>query len=547
MKKLMIILVSMLIGFTFITADPGAKESSYAHISYVEASPQIIRADKSRQDAVLNMPLVPGDQIVTGEKDRCEMQFDNGTVLRLDKNSQLKITTVLAQSLISRWKMTTLELLKGQVYALNKSYNLERFQIITPNAAVKLKRSTISTVKLGKKGETYVFSNKGKFQVMFGADMKSLKTGAVKKGQGFTVTADHKFVREDKTDADFVKWNKYVDKNFYALHQGNKLPKEIFRYNKAIVHFAKKWSSQFGEWVYDDILGLVWRPYDEQFAYSKRPFFHARFVTVNNKMLIVPTQPWGWAPAHLGTWVWLKSGWTWVPGNAFRGSALFSSPMFHNHLGYWVNSMYGDWDLYCTYRNFGKQRWSDEYFTKYNKRPAKLQAKVAPKNIRVLLKKLDRAPIEKVKARFAKDTPEMIGSYKVKAPVKRLVSGTYKIGAKGKLAPVSLRAKTALKVVEQSGKKSYVRDWNPDMRWAAKKGVKVNYHSRTNQVVCPKLRVSSNSVTTASMRMLRTGNRRSLRQGYVSSSHGSASRSSSSAPLSAKPSSGSGRLSAKTN
>ena len=48
-----------------------AGESIYGHISYVDKDATVIRQDKTEHKAVVNLPVAPGDQVVTGEKGRC--------------------------------------------------------------------------------------------------------------------------------------------------------------------------------------------------------------------------------------------------------------------------------------------------------------------------------------------------------------------------------------------------------------------------------------------------------------------------------------------
>lgn len=274
MKRKLFIVAALLIGL-LITGSQlmNAAESIYGHISYVEANPKVIRVDKSQEDGVVNLPLAPGDQVVTNGKSRCEIQFDNGTVMRLDKNSHLKIVTVLAPSLTSKWKLTTIQLMKGNLYSLNQSYNLERFQVLTPNAAINMKRNAVSTICLRDKGETHIFTDRGKVKVLYGDHPKALKTESIRSGNGFLVTTEHKCVSDMSRDVDFLAWNQYIDRNFKKLHYGiNKLPQKIYKYGPGIVRWAEKWSNMFGEWVYDEVFGYVWKPGDFRFAFSARPF-----------------------------------------------------------------------------------------------------------------------------------------------------------------------------------------------------------------------------------------------------------------------------------
>jgi len=39
------------------------------------------------------------------------------------------------------------------------------------------------------------------------------------------------------------------------------------------------------------------------------------------------------------------------------------------------------------------------------------------------------------------------------------------------------------------------RDWNPDVKWAIRRGVNIVYSSHTNEIVCPSLGISSSTVS----------------------------------------------------
>jgi hypothetical protein len=545
MKRNMLILILAVVAFAFAPANAFASDtgSIYGHVSYVEGNPKVVRADNTQEDAVVNLPIAPGDVIVTGKDSKCEFQFDNGTVMRLGKNSRLKVTTVLAKTLTSKWKVTTLELLKGQIYSINQSYNRERFQIITPNAAINLKKNSISMISL-KDGETYLSSNRGKFQVMFGEKASKLKTETVQKGKGFVITADHKLKETEKRDIDFLSWNQYIDKNFKNLHHGiSKLPAKIYKYPKGLVRWAEKWSSLFGEWVYDDLFGYVWKPADEIFAYSARPFFHANFTTINGQLFMVPQQPWGWIPSMMGNWVWMKWGWTWIPGTAFgssihnmffKNSAQYSHPYWYPTVGYYMDVLYGGWDLYYHYRHYGYDGWYNEYQRIYGKAPVKPQLgiKKLPADVKTVFRKLNNAPLAKIKDRIGERTPEMkrpIPTFKrtpgisvTKAPAKpAVVKGKLtkltKTPVKGKLSKAAItkarfdklsKDKIRIQLIRERARR--FRDWNPDARWAKFRGVSFHYSSKGNEVICPQLKLRSSTITNGRRNQLRNSMRGSI-------------------------------------
>lgn len=584
MKKYSLILMVFVLTLAFTSVDVSASESIYGHVSLAEGNPKVVRADSTQEDAVVNLPIAPGDVIATDGKSRCEIQFDNGTVMRLGKNSQLKVITVLAPTLTSRWKITTLELLEGKLYSVNQSYNQEKFQIITPNAAVNLKNNSISIIDVRSDNETHISADRGKFQVMYGDKVKNLKTETVKSGQGFLVSGD-KIVSDTKRNIDFLAWNQYIDKNFKDLHYGiSKLPAKIYKYPKGLVQWAEKWSTLFGEWVYDELFGYVWKPADERFAFSARPFFHARFTTINNQLFIVPSQPWGWAPSHMGTWVWMKWGWTWVPGDAFNNgvwsavfpnSAEFQYSYYTSYLGQWMRYIYGSWDLYYRYRTHGYESWVESYRNTYGKDPRKpsLQIKDIPADVRTIVKKLDKTPIPGITKRLGEYKPEMDKPIMVQklftakgkgilltpgkvSPTDGKDNGSSATAAVARLKYEKLTSKTVLNerkkedktegylgrnLVSQIKLKStveskvrYYRDFNPDKKWAYHRGVNVLYNSKSNEVICPKLGITSSKLSPEQrISLSRTASNRSVFSNKAGSFRGSSGLDASSATSSA--------------
>lgn len=544
MKKylmmLMMFIVALVIAGGNLSGSNPEEGSIYGHISYIEGNPKVIRADETQEDAVVNLPVAPGDLLLTNDNSRCELQFDNGTVMRLDKQSRLKVTTVLAKSLTSKWKITTLELQEGKLYSINQSYNRERFQVITPNAAINLINNSMATIML-KSGETHLACDRGKFEVMYGGEVNNLQADTVRKGEGFIVTVDNKFVRNEKRDIDFLAWNQYINNNFKELHYGiNKVPKKIYRYSKGLVYWAEKWSSLVGEWVYDDLFGYVWKPLDPRYAHPGRLFLNATYTKINGQTFLVPNEPWGWVPSHMGTWVWMKWGWTWIPGNTFtpawevwEGYDDIGYFRYYATFYYWMDRIYGGFDNYYVYRYHGIDAWQKAYEAKFNKTAIKPSLKGLPGEIHAIFKKMDQTPVTAIQSRMGTLSPEMEQAMlkvpiRQAAPVQQLKFMADHVNQSGKLAspakqaiPVvpgpeksinsspaniinSLRFSNMMKGNSAKDVKTY-RDWNPDKQWALQNGVTVSYVSKTNDVVCPTLGLRSSQVTQRQMNALNIG------------------------------------------
>jgi hypothetical protein len=333
----------------------------FGHVIYPEAKHDgkdavVLREGQSRPEvADLNLPLAPGDTVKTGER-RCEIQFDTGTVIRLDRDSELKIETILAQSLSSKNQLTNLLLKRGQAFVMYKRYvRKEMFQIITPSAAVKLDHKSVAMIHVKPEGSTDVVIKEGKAHMLYGSNENAINTEIVKKPRMITVTAGHKMVRSQYEPLnDFEEWNKKINNEFLDLHEEKAvIPLPIQRLPEAIFYFAQQYGSLHGEWLWDRYCGYVWRPFLNDHAYpgggNWMPYFHGRWTSVQGQLFWVPYERWGWVPYHLGIWMWnKKKGWLWIPGSVF--APAWVDWTFYGDSFCWRPWMLMDWYGYGLYR-----------------------------------------------------------------------------------------------------------------------------------------------------------------------------------------------------
>ncbi len=302
----------------------------YGYISFVEAEgdgkdPVVFREGSAEPvPAVVNLPLGPGDVIRTTAERRCEIQFDSATIVRLDVDTELKIETILAGSLSSTQELSNLFLTQGRIYVMYKEYSRrEMFQVLTPAAAVKLKHKSVAMIKATADRSTDVQIKLGKASVLYGETESKLKREAIGKMDRLIVTGGGQAQVADYIGGtDFELWNEEVNSSFEELHEGAAvLPKPIQRLPRAVFHFAQNYGYRYGEWVWDDFFGYVWRPYLNDGRYpsgSWQPYHYGQWASYAGQMFWIPDEPWGWVPYHLGIWHWSKKlGWVWMPGSIF--------------------------------------------------------------------------------------------------------------------------------------------------------------------------------------------------------------------------------------
>lgn len=349
----------------------GERDFYYGFISYIPEepgtrAPEIIRAGLVQPEAGrLNFPLGPGDLIITYDKP-CEIQFDSGTIIRLGTDTRLKIETIMAQSLSSDDQLSNLLLEKGQVYLMYTAYNSwEVFQLLTPNAALKMKNKSVLMARVTDGGETWLTVIGGKARLLYGPSSAELKSFSAKKGTSLIIDSRHQVqVRGSFPElADFETWNADLNKHFLDLHQGlTPLPKPIQKLPPAVFYFAQFYSNQYGEWIWDDYLGYVWRPfYNDYYPWGNwSPYYYGNWTYLNGQLFWVPAEPWGWVPYHLGIWQWdKKKGWVWIPGSAFAPAWA----VWDFYFGYytWRPWFLYDWLYYYGY-SYGYGYW-DAYYT----------------------------------------------------------------------------------------------------------------------------------------------------------------------------------------
>jgi hypothetical protein len=529
-----------------------------------------------------------------------------------------------------------------------KRYRIpEIFQVITPTAAVKMKHRTVTMINVREDESTDIQVKLGKASVVYGPDEQNIDEKKIKKLGKLTITKEHQALEgEYKEDVDFEFWNEWVNKNFEDLHEGvSPIPKPIHRYSRAVIYFAQKYSNIYGEWVWHDLCGYVWRPsYNDYYPWGGwQPYFYGSWREINDQLFWVPEEKWGWVPYHLGVWLWSKKyGWLWMPGSAFAPAwAAWDFAM-----GYYSWRPWSLWDWNSSYYGYGggigtisSTGKSVKTITVISKKQLKKKGDSTPtmpkeikralKRVISALKKGDTRVIDSLgiipeqivivkkqdlnsrriqeKALKLREIPsqakkeflsekssknayrEAVDTFKVNAfrgslrdnkgqiesyyrsyitsslknnkePVSdktgSLKTQKIPVGSKIKVSKqrvISPAKKTSFHKAEKSisniskstnpGSSLRFRDWNPDVGLARKVGVSIKYISRTNEIRCPELRLSSRNVGSRGSVSLggsffSSGSGSSSGSGVSSSSSGSSSGSSRSTGSSGSKSSG---------
>ncbi|CCW34984.1 FecR family protein [Chthonomonas calidirosea] len=246
--------------------------------------------------ASVNLPIRQGAQVWVTDGGRAEIQFDDGSLLRLGGGALATLQTLYSDS---QGEFTQIILTNGLATMVTRhAYSI--YQIDTPDASIKVNEKARVRVGVGDGVEVCVQEGRA---VLDG-----------EQGEAELRAGDYVFLRsidspynvhpappEDEWDL----WNDHRDR--VMLYGTQHLPPNIGLVAGDL--------DDYGDWRYTPNYGYVWCPHITRADW--RPYCDGHWVwVVPFGWTWVSDEPWGWAPYHYGTWVYEPFGWAWVPGPA---------------------------------------------------------------------------------------------------------------------------------------------------------------------------------------------------------------------------------------
>ena len=321
-----------------LAAPLAASAESYHHarIRHVEEGVSIQRATETgAEEAVANLPFLPGDRVWTDERGRAEFQFAGGALLRLDSGS--KLDYVARDE--GRDDRVVLRLWSGALILHARDRRDGPFEIETPGGVVSQDGRGVMRVDV-QSGETRLSVFEGE------ADLEGSQPVTVRAGE--RVYARRGGLEEgprgfDRAEGDeFAEWDASREEQVaYASNRPVRLPEDVAPYGGELDHH--------GAWYYETEVGYVWRPYVRT---GWQPYSDGRWVWSAFGWTWVPYESWGWAVSHYGRWGFSPAlGWYWIPGAAWA-PAWVSWAVGGNYVG-WCPLGYRDRPV-LVYDRFGR-------------------------------------------------------------------------------------------------------------------------------------------------------------------------------------------------
>jgi hypothetical protein len=246
--------------------------------------------------AVLNRPLVTGDNLWADEDSRAEVHIGS-TALRLAPKTGITLLEVSDRA-------TQIRLAQGSLIVKVRHVDDEdSYEIDTPNVAFSVMQPgdyRIDVDPNGSRTDVTVWHGRGTV------------TGG---GSSYTVVADQhaSFTGTDQLNYDlgqipqgdgFDNWAFERDRNEDSSDSANYVSREMTGYEDL---------DEYGDWSYVAGYGTCWHP--RAIVAGWAPYRYGHWVWVGPwGWTWVEDEPWGFAPFHYGRWAFAGAGWFWVPG-----------------------------------------------------------------------------------------------------------------------------------------------------------------------------------------------------------------------------------------
>jgi hypothetical protein len=308
-----------------------------ANIRYIDGDVMFRTPDDDEWlPASINTPLDEGDAVWCPADSRVEIQLPDGSMLRMDGDSQLDL-------IANEDGFTHVHLANGRVYLRTaQSIAKDSLQIdaddtsVLPAARTRLRLDMLphnqEDVAIFK-GSAYVEGNGSRTRVRAG-ELIALEEG-------------HNEIMPLNPSDDWEQWNMDRDRQqSRSAKIDSNLPEELRS------HAADLDSN--GAWVQVPEYGQVWRP-TVRVSADWAPYREGRWIWKNGDYVWVSYESWGWVPYHYGRWAVVAGfGWCWVPparGDIYWGPGFVGWYSTGSHVG-WTPLAPGE--TFYGRRNYGR-------------------------------------------------------------------------------------------------------------------------------------------------------------------------------------------------
>ena len=294
-----------------ITLPLQARSKNESYISFDDGGTVVRTGDDNREiDGRVNLPVFPGDEVITNRRGRAEVRLADGNVVGIDRATSIRFNAIL-DSYDSDSNDTVAELRYGKVAVFRSGDASESFRLDTPSASYYAGNEAIFSVETDSHGKDHLAVFDGPVEVRTPS-----RTARVRSGESVDVDDRglYDLTNDEHSSADdFERW---------FIQRTEKYGNSNSRYlDRSLAYYDDELQSH-GTWTFISGFGWGWRPY---VGASWRPYYYGQWAYGPSGCLNwVSYEPWGWVPYHYGRWSYDPMyGWFWLPGAAYSPAWVY--------------------------------------------------------------------------------------------------------------------------------------------------------------------------------------------------------------------------------
>lgn len=248
----------------------------------------------------VNTPVLEGDKVWVGRDGRAEIEFEDGSYVRMAEN------TILEFSRLGPYEgPRNVEIRMNRGLATFGVRTVEgSFRIETPLFVTQVPEASAFRLEVDSDGS-------GRLVVFDGRTEVESPTGNLYLKNGETVRflssdPERYYLSANYEQDEWDRWNSERNEYLARLAQ-----------QRRQIPYDSGWSAgelnDYGTWYSVPTYGSVWRPH---YGLDWIPFRHGRWDWYGQLgWTWISYEPWGWLPYHYGRWALVNGyGWSWVPG-----------------------------------------------------------------------------------------------------------------------------------------------------------------------------------------------------------------------------------------
>jgi FecR protein len=301
-------MVGMLLASTLLALPAWAEsQARIVRMSEVQGSVQIDKnAGLGFENAFVNLPVTQGTQLRTRENGRAEIEFEDGSTLRITPNTTVQFSRLGLSDAGKR--ISAVELVEGKAYVNWMGKSGDEFTLNFSGEKVELRQPAHFRVARSS-GMTEIASFKNELEVVGPAGAtkvgkKKMVTFNVNDNDSATLTKNFEEDPYDQWDKQAIEYHEQYSKN-------NSTP---YGYGSSDLNYYGGYSNVAG-------YGTLWQPYFTGVGWN--PFMDGAWSWYPGMgFMWASAYPWGWTPYYYGNWMFVPGfGWGWQPGgfNTWHG------------------------------------------------------------------------------------------------------------------------------------------------------------------------------------------------------------------------------------